>query len=74
LRLNLVAEGSDGYKAVTSLAEVNPDLHDGTVIVAGTVDRKPLARSGPLEIVAAGERRPAHWVRNLVAVGVLTAE
>ena len=74
LRLYLVAEGSDGYKAVYSVAEVNPDVHDATVIVADTLDRKPLAESGPLELVATGEKRPACWVRNLVAVQVLTAE
>lgn len=74
LRLYLVAEGADGYKAVYSLAEVNPDVHDGTVIVADTMDGKPLAGTGPFQLVAAGEKRPARWVRNLVAVRVLTAE
>jgi len=74
LRLYLVAEGADGYKAVYSLAEVNPDLHEGTVIVADKLDGKPLADNGPFQLVAAGEKRPARWVRNLVAVRVLTAE
>ena len=70
----LVAEGSDGYKVVFSVAEVTPDVHDATVIVAETVDGKALAGSGPLQLVATGEKRPARWVRNLVAVRVLTAE
>jgi hypothetical protein len=74
LRLYLVAEGADGYKAVYSAAEVNPDLHDGTVIVADGVDGKGLADSGPFQLVATGERRPARWVRNLVSVKILTAE
>jgi hypothetical protein len=74
LRLYLVAEGADGYKAVYSVAEVNPDLHDGTVIVADGMDGKVLADSGPLQLVATGEKRPARWVRNLVTVKVLTAE
>jgi hypothetical protein len=74
LRLYLVAEGSDGYKAVYSVAEVNPDVHDATVIVADTLDGKVLQTAGPLILVATGEKRPARWVRNLVAVRVLTAE
>ena len=74
LRLYLVAVGADGYEAVYSLAEINPDVHDGTVIVADTLDGKGLAASGPLQLVATGEKRPARWVRNLVAIRVLTAQ
>ena len=74
LRLFLVAEGADGYKAVYSVAEANPDLHDGTVIVADTMDGKGLADNGTFQLVATGEKRPARWVRNLVGITVLTAE
>ncbi|MGC1461021.1 MAG: hypothetical protein WA802_02395 [Terracidiphilus sp.] len=74
LALYLVATGSDGYKAVYSVAEVNPDVHDATVIVADGEDGKPIAADGPLKLVATGETRPARWVRNLVAVQVLQAQ
>ncbi|HEY1767822.1 MAG TPA: hypothetical protein VGG26_09205 [Terracidiphilus sp.] len=73
-RLYLLAEGSDGYAVVYSLGEVTPDVHDGTVLVADREDGKPIADDGPLKLVATGEKRPARWVRNLVAVRVLTAE
>ena len=73
-RIYLVAEGSDGYKVVYSLGEVTPDVHDGTVLVADAVDGKPLPATGRLQLVATGEKRPARWVRNLVAIHVLTAE
>ena len=73
-KLYLVAEGSDHYQVVYSLGEVTPDVHDGTVIVADTQDGKPIADDGPLKLVATGEKRPARWVRNLVAVQVKTAE
>jgi len=73
-RLYLVAEGSDGYQVVYALGEVAPDVHDATVMVADTLDSKPIAESGPLQLVATGEKRPARWVRNLVAIRVLTAE
>jgi hypothetical protein len=73
-QLYLVAEGSDGYKVVYSVSEVTPDVHDGTVIVADSLEGKPLAGTGALQLVATGEKRPARWVRNLVAIRVLTAE
>jgi hypothetical protein len=73
-RLYLVAEGSDGYEVVYSLGEVTPDVHDATVLVVDSEDGKPIADDGPLKMVATGERRPARWVRNLVAVRVLTVE
>jgi hypothetical protein len=74
LGLYLVAEGSDGYKAVYSVAEDNPDVHDATVIVADAEGGKPITADGPLKLVATRETRPARWVRNLVAVRVLTAQ
>jgi hypothetical protein len=73
-RLYLVAEGSDGYQVVYSIGEVTPDVHDGSVIVADSLDGKPIGNDGPLKLVATGEKRPARWVRNLVAVRVLTAQ
>jgi hypothetical protein len=73
LKLYLVAEGADGYQVVYSVAEANPDVHDATVIVADTMDGRGLAGSGPFELIATGEKLPARWVRNLVAIKVLTA-
>jgi hypothetical protein len=74
LRLYVVAEGSDGYEVVYSIGEVTPDVHDDTVIVADTEDGKPLAADGPLKLIATGEKRPARWVRNLIALRVQVAE
>jgi hypothetical protein len=74
LRFYMVAAGADGYKAVYSVAEVTPDLHDATIIVADTLDGKPLAESGPLQLIATGEKRPARWVRNLVSIKVQEAD
>jgi hypothetical protein len=73
-KIYLVAVGSDGYEVVYSLGEVTPDVHDATVLVADSEDGKPIADDGPLKMVATGEKRPARWVRNLVAIRVLTAD
>lgn len=74
LALYVSVEGADGYKAVYSIGEVNPDVHDGTVLVADSMNGKPLGENGPLQLVATGEKRPARWVRNLAAIRVRTAE
>ena len=74
LRLYVVASGSDGYEVVYAIGEVTPDVHDATVMVADTEDGKPIAADGPLKLIATGEKRPARWVRNLVAIDVKTAD
>jgi hypothetical protein len=71
----IVATGSDGYKAVLALAEVEPDFHPGDVLVTDTVDGKPLdAKSGPFKLVVTEDKRPARSVHNLVSVEIKTAE
>jgi hypothetical protein len=70
----VVVAGSDGYTVVYSIGEVTPDVHNATVIVADSEDGKGLAGSGPLQLVATGEKRPARWVRNLVAIQVRAAD
>lgn len=74
LRLYIVAEGSDGYKVVYSIGEVAPDIHDGTVMVADKLAGQAIKSAGPLQLVATGEKHPARWVRNLVAIHVRTAD
>jgi hypothetical protein len=65
----VVATGSDGYKAVLALGEVDPTLHAGEVLVADTMDGKPLdAHSGPFKLVVSEDKRPARSVRNLVSI------
>lgn len=73
-RFYVVAEGSDGYQVVCSIGEITPDVHDGTVMVADSLDGKPIGDTGPLQLVLTGEKRPARWVHNLIAIRVRTAE
>jgi hypothetical protein len=65
----VVATGSDGYSAVLALAEVDPGFHPGEVLVADTMNRKPLDQhSGPLKLVVTEDKRPARSVRNLTSI------
>jgi hypothetical protein len=71
----VVATGSDGYRAVLSLAEVDPEFHPGEVIVADTMDGKPLdAKTGPFRLVVTEDKRPARSVHSLVSIEVKQAE
>lgn len=72
-RLYVVAEGRDGAKAVYSLGEVSPDVHDGSVLLADSVDGKPL-EDGPIELICSGERRPSRWIHGVVSIRVMKAD
>jgi DMSO/TMAO reductase YedYZ molybdopterin-dependent catalytic subunit len=68
----VVAEGSDGYRVIFSLAELDPGVIDSDVIVADTMDGAPIgAGVGPLRLVAPHEKRPARWVRMLTTITVV---
>lgn len=75
LALYVLATGSDGYKAVFALAEVDPSFHPGEVLVADAMDGKPLdAYSGPFRLVVTEDKRPARSVRNLVSIQLKSAK
>ena len=74
LTFYVVGEGSDGYKAVYSLAEIDPSFHSGDVIVADAMNGQPLGKEGPYKLVNTEDKHPARWVRNLVSLSVLAAQ
>lgn len=62
-------DAADGYHAVYALAELDPEFRDSKIILADRCDGKPLdAKEGPFRIIAAGEKRPARWVRQVTAI------
>jgi DMSO/TMAO reductase YedYZ molybdopterin-dependent catalytic subunit len=70
----VVAEGSDGYRVVFSLAELDSGIADSEVLVADTMDGAPLGdKLGPFRLVAPHEKRPARWVRMLKSLTVVRA-
>jgi hypothetical protein len=74
LKLYALIEGRDGSKVVYSLGEISPEVHDGTVLLADSVDGKPLDESGPIQLICSGERRDSRWVRSVVSIRVQSAE
>jgi DMSO/TMAO reductase YedYZ molybdopterin-dependent catalytic subunit len=65
------AEGSDGYRVIFSLAELDNDFEDSSVLVADKMDGQPIAGNlGPLRLVVPHDKRPARWVRMLRSIKV----
>jgi hypothetical protein len=70
--IGVVASASDGYRAVFSLAKLDPAFTGSEIIVADTVDGKPLFDyQGPFRIVAPHDTRGARGVRMLQKLDVV---
>ncbi len=71
----VLVEAADSYRAVFSLAELDPDFGNTQVIVAESVDGQPLGtKEGPMRLVVPGDKRPARWVRMVTSVSVMRAQ
>lgn len=74
LALYVRITATDGYRVVYSLAELDPAMHDGDVILADRRDGHALdGKEGPFRLVARDDKRPARWVRQVSAIDVLAA-
>jgi DMSO/TMAO reductase YedYZ molybdopterin-dependent catalytic subunit len=70
----VLAEATDNYRVVFSLAELDSGIGDARVIVADTLDGAPLGpNEGPLKLIAPHDKRPARWIRMLKSLTVLGA-
>jgi hypothetical protein len=72
--IGIIAQGADSYGVLYSLAEVDPAIHTGDVIVADLLDGQKLGEDGAFKMVSSEERRPARWVRNLASISVVKVE
>jgi len=71
----VLVEAADGYRAVFSMAEMDPALSDKRVYLAASRDGKPLSeKEGPFRIVVPDEKRPARWVRQVTALKIREAQ
>lgn len=68
----VVATATDGYRALFSLAELDPAFTGSQIMVADRVDGKPLfSYQGPFRIVAPQDRAGARSVRMLERIDVV---
>jgi DMSO/TMAO reductase YedYZ molybdopterin-dependent catalytic subunit len=64
----LLVEAADGYRVVFALPELDEVFTDRVVLLADRKDGKPLSdREGPFRLVVPDEKRPARWVRQVIA-------
>lgn len=68
----VVATAADGYRAVFSLGEVDPALTMNGIMIADTVDGKPLAdNQGPFRVVTPKDSRPSRAVHMVERIDVV---
>jgi hypothetical protein len=69
----VVATGSDGYKALISMGEIDPAFGNQPDLVAYEADGQPLAGNGFARLVLSGDVKAGRWVSNLVDLQVFSA-
>ena len=68
----VLAEARDGYQVVYTLTELDPSFTSNKIIVADTVNGKPLFQyQGPLRLVVPGEKKGARSIRMLEKITVV---
>lgn len=68
----VIAHAADGYRAIFGLAELDPGFTSNDILVADTVDGRPLFDyQGPLRLVAPKDLRGARSVRMLQRLQVV---
>jgi DMSO/TMAO reductase YedYZ molybdopterin-dependent catalytic subunit len=74
MRNYIVVSAKDGYEVVLALVEIDPMFRQNQVLVADTMDGKPLDDNhGPLQLVVPEDQRPARWVRMISKISVRRA-
>jgi DMSO/TMAO reductase YedYZ molybdopterin-dependent catalytic subunit len=67
----ILVSAADGYKIVFALPEIDPDFASQAVLLAYTVDDKPLpAGEGPFRLVVPHEKKHARWIREVVSIKI----
>lgn len=70
----VLVEAADGYRAAFALAELDPSIGGKQVLLADTMDGKPLpAETGTWRLVVPTDNRPARWVWSIVRIEVIPA-
>jgi hypothetical protein len=64
----------DKYWVLYSVTEIESSEHNSSVIVATSMDGKPLGEDGQLKLIDSADKKPQRWVRNLSAITVKSAE
>ena len=69
----VVATGSDGYKTLVSMGEIDPAFGNQPDLVAYAADGQPLDANGFARLVVPNDAKAGRWVSNLVDLQVFSA-
>src|SRR5262249_42664011 len=69
----LIATGSDGYKVLVSLGEINPMFGNQNDVIATSVNGGSLGANGDMRLIVPGDNKQGRWVSNLIGLEVITA-
>jgi len=68
----IIVTAADNYKAIYSLAEIDPLFASRSIIVADREDRKALpVENGPFQIIVPGEKKHGRWIRQVIGIQVV---
>lgn len=71
----ILINAADGYQVVFALAELDKDFTDRAIILATTIDGKPLADAdGPFRVIVQDEKRPARCIKQVTEIKVEIAK
>lgn len=73
IRMYAVATGSDGYKAVVTLGEIDPGFGRQPALIATSLNGAPLGNNGVARLVLPNDIKASRSVSNLVAIEVFVA-
>lgn len=69
----LIVEASDGYRALFSRTEIEPDFRADPPILAFREDGEPIAaKFGPLQVIVPDELRHVRWVRQVECIRLVS--
>jgi hypothetical protein len=70
----LLAEATDGYRVVFALPEFDSPSIDRLILIADRVDGNPFpAGTGPLQLIASGDKGHGRWVRAIKSLTLVRA-
>jgi hypothetical protein len=68
----IIVTAADDYKAIYTLAEIDPLFGNRVIIVADRQDKKALpVQDGPFQIIVPGERKHGRWIRQVTGIEVV---
>ncbi|HTJ48232.1 MAG TPA: molybdopterin-dependent oxidoreductase [Cyclobacteriaceae bacterium] len=68
----VLVKAIDGYKVTFTLAEIDPEFTDQTILLAYKEDGNPLKKGeGPFRMIVPKDKKHARWIREMSTIKIL---